>query len=195
MRHSVRFAQFSLSLSLLAPFATSALAQIANTPNWIALTQERVSRGRGWSHVVITVVDSTIDRRAHADHSACRWDTGSQAVHHQCAGGVSAKCGASRPSRTIRRYREYRSTVSCSPPTNVRARPIGAAAVRQQLGYDGAGVGCCHHRLGSCRRRTMISDPVRVISVSVRFVDLVQGQPDAVRRLRTRHARCRNRGG
>ena len=67
---------------------------------------------------------------------------------------------------------------------------VGATVVRSELGYDGTGVGVAVIDSGVAASHDDLAGE-RAPRVD-RFVDFVNGQHDAVRRLRPRHARRRH---
>ncbi len=173
MRHSVRLVPFFLSLSLLVPFATSARAD-SKHPKLDSLTQERVSRGQGWSHVVITAVDSTIDSALTPIIQRAGGTQGRKLsiINARAAYLPNAAITALADDPLVSRVSNDRLVFAANERTSTT---VGAAAVRQQLGYDGAGVGVAIIDSGVAVSHDDLRSPSGGQRI-VRFVDLVQGQ-------------------
>ncbi len=108
------------------------------------------------------------------------------------------------PNRVIKRISERSEVLSIhfdrpiSGHMNRAAVSVGARAVQQQYGYDGAGVGVAVIDSGVAHWHDDLtyqgsSTKVRVVNGQrvTAFVDFVNDSPDAVRRQRARHARRR----
>ena len=181
MQRPFRFAitkVFVLTLVLLIvivsrPLSRPLAASAAGDAKFDALVAERAARASGFSTVIVRASD------------------------HLSLGAVNAAIGAAR-GRSLRRLSSINSEVAAVPNAALQAlarsphvagvsldRPIsrsmertagtvGAAAVRQQLGYDGAGIGVAIVDSGVAPGLEDLADAAGAQRIA-RFVDFVGG--------------------
>ena len=181
MPQSAIFERLLVPALVIAALMQSASAQQPPAPEWMSkldpLLQERVSDPSGRSHVIARAVDRT--------------SLGLVATMIQQAGGtllqplpiIDAYAAevphASLPtiagSALIDRLSLDRTAVAALERT---AATIRATAVRQALGYDGAGVGIAVIDSGITPRHDDLSDTPEGTQRVDQFVDFIDGRPN-----------------
>ena len=191
MRRFITPVPATLVTALIVAFGVRAGAQLPGFEKLNPLMQQAVTNPGGQSRVIVRADNSASLPLVRALIQQYGGSPGRQLpiIDAQAADIPNAILPALAASAVITRIVSDRPTIATNERTG---QTVGAVAVRQELGYDGSGVGVAV--IDSGRRRVARRSRRRVAarSASTQFVDFVNGAADAVRRLRPRHARRRH---
>ena len=176
MRRTIRFAGLCLAFWVVILSAASSFAQPAN-PKLGRIAQSRANQPTGWSRVIIKAADST----ALDDLTPIIQRAGGSAgdklslIHSRTAYLPNAELSALADDPLVARVSVDRLVTGVDERTSVT---IGAAAVRQDLGYDGTGITVAVIDSGVARLHDDLGAATGGHRIT-RFVDFVKGKTNA----------------
>jgi serine protease AprX len=177
MHEPATFVRLFVVLILIAAFGPSASAQLVSPPGWFSkldtLLQQRASLSTGQSRVIVRAVDARSLGSVITMIQQAGGTSGRQLplVNGQVATVPNASLPMLASSPLVQHLSLDRVLAGAMERTG---RTVAATAIRQELGYDGSGVGVAIIDSGVTSWHDDLTGPAGAQRIE-RFVDLVNG--------------------